>query len=182
MLLSALAYFFAFGLTVILGGLITFFVKAILALTLFAILALVSSGSKRKVYGNESPQVLTIEFLSNIFYGYFANNIGIWVFNYLEVPIDWFYPIFMLFAFIWFDMTRMRNERLRIEKFDSQGLRNRIPNELFPNGAADPETVEHAEINKENMISILKNLRMTGLFGKITGVIIGGLQLIIRAN
>lgn len=183
MLSSALAYFFSLVLTVVLGGLLSFLIKAVLALVFVAFTAMLfSSGKRSKTYTNESYQVLTIEFLSNIFYGYLSNSIGIWVFNYMGVQIDWFYPVFMLVAFLWSDLTRMRNEQKQIEAADPNDLQKQILMDIISSRTTNGEELPKLpEMNKSSMISVMKNTRMTALFGKIAGVIIGGLQLIVRA-
>jgi Flp pilus assembly protein TadB len=172
MIISALAYFFSLMLSIVLGGLLTFFVKVIIAFALLPLIAIMAK-NKRQTHTMGSPLVLTIDFLSNIFYGYMANRIGIWVFNYFEVPIDWFYPTFILVAFLWFDIQRLRRERARIKEIGEkeEGMRSRLPEELLQQ--------QMQKFQKSDLIQDFNNARITGMIGKATGVILGAFNLII---
>lgn len=173
MLTTALAYFLALILSIVLGGLLAFLVKALIAFALLPLLAIFSGGKSQK-HTNGSPVVLTVEFLSNIFYGYMANSIGIWVFNWLEQPIDWFYSLFILIAFVGLDIQRMQKERKRLKMVSQEGgIRDRLPSQLF--------NKQMQEFREEDMLSAHKNTRITAIFGKVAGVLIGGLNLIVRA-
>jgi hypothetical protein len=173
MLNSALAFCFSMMLTFILGGLLGFLLRFSLALLFIPLIALFrrkeENGSATVI--SSGPWILTIEFLANIFYGWFANYIGVWVFASMGVPIDWFYPFFVLFAFIWFDLKRIRTEKNQLKAIENNGLRERLPIELLKE--------EMQEIRPGNFLNQHLNNRYTALFGKIAGVVIGGFNLIL---
>ncbi len=174
MLSSAFAYFFSLILSVVLGGLLTFFVKVLIAFALLPLVAILAK-NKQKIHTIGSPLVLTIDFLANIFYGYMANQIGIWVFTSWNVPIDWFYPVFILVAFLWFDIQRLRRERARLKAIDQkeEGLRARLPEGVLQQ--------QMQKFDKADLLNDFNNSRITGMIGKATGVIIGAFRLILGA-
>lgn len=172
MLSSAVAYFFSLMLSIVLGGLLTFFVKVIIAFALLPLVAIMAK-NKKQTHTMGSPLVLSIDFLSNIFYGYMANKIGLWVFAYLNVPIDWFYPTFILVAFLWTDIQRLRRERARINEIENkeENMRARLPEGILQQ--------QMQKFHKDDLMQDFNNSRITGMIGKATGVILGAFNLII---
>ena len=174
MLYPALAFIFSMMLTFFLGGLIGLFIRFMLALLFLPLIAFFRNKNATNTVINSGPWILTIEFLANIFYGWFANYIGVWVFQSMDVRIDWFYPILVLFSFIWFDVNRIQREQKRIKAMGKSNLNESLPIELI-----------NQDMNKlrlGNFLSDHLNSRYTVLFGKITGVIIGGYNLIFSLN
>lgn len=120
---------------------------------------------------SSGPWILTIEFIANLFYGWFANYIGVWVFNSMGTAIDWFYPFLVMISFLWFDIQRIQQEKKRTKSFEDSELRERLPLELVNN--------EMHKFRMDNLMSDRVNSRVTALFGKFAGVVIGGFNLIL---
>lgn len=174
MLNSALAFCFSMMLTFILGGLLGFLLRFSLALLFIPLIALFTrrkEGNTAPTVITSGPWILTIEFLANIFYGWFANYIGVWVFASMGVPIDWFYSFFVLFAFLWFDLKRIRTEKNQLKALEESEFRERLPIELV--------NEEMHKMRADDFLNQRLNNRYTALFGKIAGVIIGGFNLIL---
>ena len=174
MLYSALAFILSMLLTFFLGGFIGLFIRLVLALLFLPLIALFRNKNSGSAVISSGPWVLTIEFLANIFYGWFACYIGLWVFRSLNVPIDLFYPAMVLCSFLWFDLSRIQKEQKRIKSLDSSGLNEQIPLELT--------NQDMSKLRLANFLSNHLNSRYTALFGKIAGVVIGGYNLIFNLN
>ena len=171
MLNTALALMFSMMLTFVLGGLLGLLIRFFLALMLLPLIASFRKKDQKSTIISSGPWILTIEFLANIFYGWFANYIGVWVFRSMAVSIDVFYPLFILFAFLWFDLTRIQKEKSHLKSLEYSGLRERLPLDLI--------NEDMQKIRAGNFMNDHLNKRYTALFGKIAGVIIGGFNLIL---
>jgi hypothetical protein len=171
MINTALALIFSMMLTFVLGGLLGLMIRFFLALMFLPLIAFFRKKDQKSTLISSGPWILTIEFLANIFYGWFANYIGVWVFRSMAVSIDVFYPLFILFAFLWFDLSRIQKEKLQLKSLENSGLRERLPIDLI--------NEDMQKIRAGNFMNDHLNSRYTALFGKIAGVIIGGFNLIL---
>ncbi len=171
---SALAFLMSMILTFILGGLLGFGIRFFLAILFLPLITMLRKKDTNPTVIRSGPWILTIEFLANIFYGWFANYIGVWVFNSLGVTIDWFYPLTVFIGFIYFDLTKIHNEKKRLRELTDNNLNEKLPIELI-----NQEMKEHRQ---NNFLNEHLNSRYTALFGKLSGVVIGGFNLIVLSN
>jgi Ulp1 family protease len=88
----------------------------------------------------------------------------------MNVHIDGFYPLLVLLSFIWFDVNKIQREQKRIKAMGKSNLNESLPIELI--------NQDMNRLRLGNFLSDHLNSRYTALFGKITGVIIGGYNLI----
>jgi len=174
MLQSALAFFLSMVLTFILGGIIALFIRFMLALVFLPFIALFSKKKNSQTVINNGPWILTIEFVANLFYGWFSCYIGLWVFSALNVGIDIFYPLMVLCSFLWFDLSKIQKEQRRIKALESSAINDQIPIELV--------NQEMKSLRATNFLNNHLNSRYTALFGKIAGAVIGGYNLIYSLN
>jgi hypothetical protein len=77
MLYSAIAFLLSMMLTFILGGLLGLMIRFFLALMFLPLIAAFRKKGTESAVITSGPWILTIEFLANIFYGWFANYIGV---------------------------------------------------------------------------------------------------------
>jgi len=174
MLQSGLAFFLSMVLTFILGGIIGLLLRLLLALLFLPLIATFAKNKSANTIISAGPWILTIEFIANIFYGWFACYIGVWLFRVMNVSIDLFYPLMVICSFLWFDLSRIQKEQKRIKSLETSGLNEQQPYELM-----------NQDMNKlrgANFLSNHLNSRYTALFGKIAGAIIGGYNLIYSIN
>ena len=174
MLYSAIAFLLSMMLTFFLGGLIGLFIRLVLGLLFLPLIAIFRNNKSNSIAITGGPWVLTIEFIANIFYGWFAIYIGVWVFRMLNVGIDFFYPLMVLCSFIWFDLSRIQKEQKRIKSLESKKFESGMPFEI--------NKQDFSRLRIANFLSNNLNSRYTALFGKIAGAIIGGYNLIYSIN
>jgi hypothetical protein len=174
MLQSGLAFFLSMLLTFIFGGIIGVLLRLLLALLFLPLIATFAKNKNANTVISGGPWILTIEFITNIFYGWFACYIGVWLFRAMNVSIDLFYPLMVICSFLWFDLSRIQKEQKRIKSLETSGPNEQLAYELT-----------NQDVNKHRVANFLSNhlnSRYTALFGKIAGAIIGGYNLIYSIN
>jgi len=174
MLQSGLAFFLSMLLTFIFGGILGLILRLLLALLFLPLIATFAKNRSGNTVISSGPWILTIEFIANIFYGWFACYIGVWLFRALNVSIDLFYPLMVICSFLWFDLSRIQKEQKRIKSLETSGLSDQLPLELM--------NQDMNRLRVANFLSNHLNSRYTALFGKIAGAIIGGYNLIYITN
>ncbi len=171
MILSLLfAAFLSLLLSILLGGLTTFFIKFLLALAFIPFLLYFKLQSKQESGSfviQSGPVILTIDFVSSLFYGWFSVQISSWSFSQLGIEMDSFFPLFLMVGIIWTDARSMMRERLRMKSYKPESF---IYDEKE---TYNLDEVQQKKKSINNMLSEHANSRITSMIGKVAGTIIG---------
>lgn len=169
MLTLALAYFLAFILGLLLGGLIAIISKVLVIMLLATILG------RETMLKSFLKMSQPIDFITSIFHGFLAIWIAISVLHSFEVQVDFFLVIFLGLGVFWMDLGRIRQGKALQDKLPD------ITEEEMPttieigDGKLKPNMRQ--ELNGQ-MQQLLYGNRIVMLIGKLTGLIIGGLNMI----
>lgn len=168
MLNIILAIFISLLLSTILGGLLTFFIKFLLAIFFIPFIAYFKGKNNKNIVVSTGPWILTIEFLSGIFFGYLTVYLGKWTFESFELKMDWLFPAFFTIFFIWFDLNRIRSDNFKF---------NFMLNKDLKSGMADEQINLDAEKQRSELLNHQTNMRYTALFGKLSGLLMNSVYL-----
>jgi hypothetical protein len=190
MLYSALAYF----LTLFLAFTIIPLVAVLLRLMLIALF----SRLYWLVNKNPSPAALLqfsvriahpVGFLTSIFHGYVALWMGYVLIRGMDVPIDWFLPIILATAFVLWGIRGIKNPaeikvNNKLTTTNSLGEETTIilnPEANDGNTDDDFAAAQEAarEKIKEKASEFMQGNTIIGLIGKVTGVLLATVNLIL---
>ncbi|MCP4440305.1 MAG: hypothetical protein GY810_15275 [Aureispira sp.] len=176
MLTAALAYLLAFILGLILGGFIAIITKILVIMLLATILG-------REMMMKSFLKISQpIDFITSIFHGFLAVLISVSVLVTFEIEPDFFLVVFLALNIFWMDLGRIRQGKALQDRLpDIANIQEDIPDmpESLPtegNGMRFNPKMK-GELNSQ-MQQLLYGNRIVMLIGKITGLIIGGLNLI----
>ena len=168
MLNIVFAIFISLLLSMILGGLLSFLLKLLIALFFIPLIVLFKRKTSSNIVINSGPWILTIEFITGIFFGAFTVYIGNWTYNSFGLTMDWLFPAFFVIFFVYFDFVKIRSDNTRFNILLNNDLRSKFGVE---------NNNEDLENNREDMKNHQINMRYTALFGKLTGLLINCLHL-----
>jgi len=193
MLYSAIGYIITLFMAFTIIPLLAFFLRMILIM----ILSRIYWG----VTGDKSPASLLkfsiklaqpIGFVTAIFHGYAALWIGVVLLKGLGVPVDYFLAALLGTSFIWFGMKRLNSPadvkvKNNLKFTDKDGEETIILNpdvESTPeDGAANNSMGEMNDQLKRQLAEQTKEFiqgnTIIGLMGKLTGVVLGTMSLIL---
>lgn len=181
---SALGYLLTLFMAFTIIPIVAFFMRVILVIIMTRIYwAFKSNKSPMDMFKFSIQLAQPVGFITAIFHGYAAVWMGVVFLKGLDVTVDWFLPIVLGVFFTWFGLQRLQSPPdVKVE--------SRI--KLGEQDTGDPDVVvidndeevknlnkDFQEKIKEQSKEMLLGNTIVGLIGKITGLVLGALKLVL---
>lgn len=181
---SALGYLLTLFMAFTIIPIVAFFMRVILVIIMTRIYwAFTSNKSPMDMFKFSIQLAQPVGFLTAIFHGYAAVWMGIVFLKGLDVAVDWFLPIVLGVFFTWFGLQRLKNPAdIKVEssiKVNNQDTGD--PDVVVIENEDEIKNInkDFQERMKEQSKEMLLGNTIVGLIGKITGLVLGALKLVL---